>query len=34
MDLQGPYVKCAPGPKQAELWINLAFVVEIVKQQK
>jgi hypothetical protein len=34
MDLQGPYVKCAPGPKQAEHWINLTFVVEIVKHPK
>jgi len=34
MDLQGPYLQCAPEPKQAERSINLAFVVEIVKQQK
>ena len=34
IDLQGPYVMYAPGPKQDEHWINLAFVVEIVKQQE
>jgi hypothetical protein len=34
LDLQGPYVKCASGPKRAERWINLTFVVEIVKQPK
>ena len=34
MDLKGPYVQCAPGPMQAERWLNLALVVEMVKQPK
>ncbi len=34
VELQGQYVRCSARPEEAAHWINLAFVVEIIKHQK